>query len=174
MNLQTVNFDTAFDRVISHEGGYSNHKDDPGGETMWGVTAAVARANGYSGPMKDLSRDVAKRIYRARYWNGVKGDALPPAVAFQAFDAAVNHGVLQACKWLQAAVGVAQDGMIGPVTLKALTAMNPAVVVLLFNSARLYFYPQIDSWPTFGRGWINREATNLKYAAEDLKCGPNS
>ncbi|WP_454694039.1 glycosyl hydrolase 108 family protein [Achromobacter aegrifaciens] len=95
-----MNFDQAFDRLIGHEGGYSNHPDDPGGETMWGVTIAVARANGYAGPMRSLPRDVAKAIYRAHYWDEVKADSLPFPVAFQVFDAAVNHGTGQAAKRL--------------------------------------------------------------------------
>jgi lysozyme family protein len=49
------------------EGGYSNNPNDSGGETMWGVTDRVARANGYAGPMKDMPREVAKNIYFASY-----------------------------------------------------------------------------------------------------------
>ncbi|AAR97669.1 glycoside hydrolase family 108 protein [Bordetella bronchiseptica] len=163
-----MDFDTAFDRLIGHEGGYSNNPADPGGETMWGVTAAVARANGYTGPMRDMPRDTAKAIYRARYWTPVRGDMLPPAVAFQVFDAAVNHGTGQAAKWLQAAVGTAQDGQIGPLTLNAAAGMNPTMLALLFNSARMMFYTNLPTWPTFGKGWARRVAGNLKYAAEDI------
>ncbi|WP_099722268.1 glycoside hydrolase family 108 protein, partial [Bordetella bronchiseptica] len=154
--------------LIGHEGGYSNNPADPGGETMWGVTAAVARANGYTGPMRDMPRDTAKAIYRARYWTPVRGDMLPPAVAFQVFDAAVNHGTGQAAKWLQAAVGTAQDGQIGPLTLNAAAGMNPTMLALLFNSARMMFYTNLPTWPTFGKGWARRVAGNLKYAAEDI------
>ncbi|KCV31206.1 glycoside hydrolase, family 108, partial [Bordetella bronchiseptica 00-P-2730] len=153
-----MDFDTAFDRLIGHEGGYSNNPADPGGETMWGVTAAVARANGYTGPMRDMPRDTAKAIYRARYWTPVRGDMLPPAVAFQVFDAAVNHGTGQAAKWLQAAVGTAQDGQIGPLTLNAAAGMNPTMLALLFNSARMMFYTNLPTWPTFGKGWARRVA----------------
>ncbi|CCJ48976.1 glycoside hydrolase family 108 protein [Bordetella parapertussis] len=163
-----MNFDTAFDRLIGHEGGYSNNPADPGGETMWGVTAAVARANGYTGPMRDMPRDTAKAIYRARYWTPIRGDMLPAAVAFQVFDAAVNHGTGQAAKWLQAAVGTVQDGQIGPLTLNAAAGMNPTMLALLFNSARMRFYTNLPTWPTFGKGWARRVAANLKYAAQDI------
>lgn len=161
-------FDTAFDRLIGHEGGYSNNPADHGGETMWGVTIDVARANGYTGAMRDMPRDTAKAIYRARYWAPVRGDELPAAVAFQVFDSAVNHGVGQAIKWLQAAVGTTPDGIIGPVTLAAAANLSPAVLGLLFNSARMLFYTNLPTWPTFGKGWARRVAGNLKYIAEDI------
>ena len=57
-------FDDAFDALIGNEGGYSNNPKDPGGETMWGITARVARAAGYTGPMRDLPRDTAKAPFR--------------------------------------------------------------------------------------------------------------
>lgn len=164
-----MNFDEAFDRLIGNEGGYSNDPADPGGETNWGVTATVARANGYTGPMRDMSRDTAKTIYRARYWTPMRGDELPAGVAFQVFDAAVNHDVDQAAKWLQAAADTPQDGIIGPQTLAAASRMEPAVLGLLFNSARMFFYTDLSTWPSFGKGWTRRVAGNLKYAAEDAK-----
>jgi len=163
-----MNFDQAFDRLIGHEGGYSNHPDDPGGETMWGVTIAVARANGYAGPMRSLSRDIAKGIYRAQYWDKVKADSLPFPVAFQVFDAAVNHGTGQAAKFLQRAAGVVDDGVIGPKTLAAVAACGAAVILLLFNAEREQFYTDLKTWPSFGKGWSRRVVANLRYAAGDI------
>ena len=62
-----MNFDEAFDRLIGHEGGYSDHPSDPGGKTQFGITEAVARAHGFTGDMRTLTRDEAKRIYRVDY-----------------------------------------------------------------------------------------------------------
>lgn len=163
-----MTFDTAFDRLIGHEGGYSNHPDDPGGETMWGITAAVARANGYAGAMRDLPRDVAKNIYRAQYWDKVRAESMPFSVAFQVFDAAVNHGAGQAAKFLQRAAGVADDGAIGPKTLAAVAAVPAAALLMLFNAEREQFYTDLNTWPSFGKGWSRRVVTNLRYAAGDL------
>lgn len=167
-NHEMMNFDTAFDRLIGNEGGYSNDPADPGGETNWGVTVAVARANGYTGSMRDMPRDTAKAIYQAQYWAPISGNNLPATVAFQVFDAAVNHGPKQAVKWLQAAAGTVQDGIIGPQTLAAAQRAEPVVLGLLFNSARMFFYTDLPTWPNFGKGWARRVAGNLKYAAEDL------
>ena len=155
-----MNFDTAFDILIGHEGGYVNHPADPGGETNWGITVAVARASGYQGPMRDLPRSLAKTIYRVGYWDTVKADQLPPAVRFEVFDAAVNSGPKQAAKWLQRAVGVAADGVIGPATINAATAAGP-MIAAHYLGTRLQFMTDLPTWGTFGKGWARRIAANL-------------
>lgn len=155
-----MNFDEAFDRLIGHEGGYANHPSDPGGETMWGVTARVARANGYQGDMRALPRDLAKAIYRKVYWLAVKADQLPERVRFDVFDAAVNSGTTQAAKWLQRAVGVTDDGSIGPATLTAANATD-AMLAARFNGQRLQFMTDLPTWGSFGKGWARRIASNL-------------
>lgn len=163
-----MDFNTAFDRLIGNEGGYVNDPNDPGGETNWGITADVARANGYTGAMRDMPRDVARTIYQALYWTAAKCDQLPPAVAFQVFDAAVNHGVGQAVKFLQRAVGVAPDGVIGAQTLAAARNAAPAALVMRFNAEREEFYTGLRTWPDFGKGWSRRVAANLRYGAQDV------
>ena len=162
-----MGFDEAFERVIAHEGGYVNHPDDPGGETNWGITARTARANGYTGPMRELTRRQAREIYRVAYWGRARADDYDPAIGFQLFDAAVNHGIGNAIRFLQRAVGVADDGVVGPQTVAAINAMQTTDVLARFNAERLDFYTRLSTWPTFGRGWARRVAENLRYAAED-------
>ncbi|MBR0568352.1 glycoside hydrolase family 108 protein [Azoarcus sp. L1K30] len=156
-----MNFDMAFDRLIGHEGGYSNHPRDPGRETMWGVTAAVARAFGYSGAMRDLPRDTAKLIYRRQYWDSVRADDLPDTLRFHVFDAAVNSGVKQATLWLQRAAGATADGIIGPRTLAAVRAADPARLAGVYCGLRLQFMTDLPTWDAFGKGWARRMAANL-------------
>lgn len=163
-----MSFDTAFDRLIGHEGGYADDPADPGGETMWGVTAKVARVHGYDGPMKDLPRETAKAIYEALYWKAAQCDKMPYAIAFQVFDAAVNHGVSQAAKFLQRALGIADDGAIGPQTMMKLALVPTCSLVLRFNAEREEFYTGLKTWPNFGKGWSRRVAGNLRYAAQDI------
>ncbi len=155
-----MNFDAAFDILIGHEGGYANHPRDPGGETMWGVTAQVARANGYKGKMIDLPRETAKAIYRADYWEPCRADLLPECIRFDVFDAAVNSGVGQAARWLQRAASVADDGAIGPITVAAAVAVGERLPAR-FNGHRLQFMTDLSTWPTFGKGWARRVASNL-------------
>jgi lysozyme family protein len=160
-------FDQIIGRILAHEGGFVDHPKDPGGATNFGITEQVARAAGYRGHMRNLPRETAVAIYRAQYWGRVQGDKLPDAVAFQVVDAAVNHGTGNAIRWLQAAAGVAADGIIGPVTLAAVRKADPADLVLVFNAIRLEFYAALSTFATFGRGWTRRVAGNLRLAAHD-------
>lgn len=66
MATTTEDFDNAFDTLLGHEGEYSDYPGDPGGQTMWGITIAVARAEGYVGAMRSLPVEKAKEIYRKR------------------------------------------------------------------------------------------------------------
>lgn len=157
------NFDRAFIELLGHEGGYSNDPNDPGGETNWGVTVAVARENGYVGAMKDMDQEVAKKIYAKKYWLAAF-DQLPYQVAFQVFDAAINSGVGQAVRWLQRAAGTADDGKLGQVTLQAVQTTDPLKLALLFNAERLLFMTNLSTWSNFGKGWARRIAGNLRKA----------
>ena len=153
-----MNFDQAFDILLKHEGGYSDHPADPGGKTRFGITEAVAREVGYRGDMRELPLDLAKRIYRERYWNAVRADELPEAVRYAVFDAAVNSGPRQAILWLQRAVGVKDDGIIGPKTLAAVHAADPERLLRRFLSQRLRFMTNLPNWSSFSRGWARRIA----------------
>ncbi|MEG1038919.1 MAG: glycosyl hydrolase 108 family protein [Pseudomonas sp.] len=156
-----MTFDEAFTLLLGHEGGYSDHKADPGGKTQYGITEAVARAYGFTGDMRTLTRDEAKRIYRADYWELVRADELPPQVRYDVFDGAVNSGVKQSVKWLQRAAGVTDDGIIGPKTLAAVHAMTHERVTKRYNGHRLRFMKDLKNWPSFSRGWADRIASNL-------------
>lgn len=157
-----MNFDQAFDTLLKHEGGFVDHPDDPGGATRYGVTEAVAREVGYRGDMRDLPVALAARIYRERYWDAVKADQLPAQVRYAVFDAAVNSGVGQAARWLQRAVGVRDDGVIGPQTLAAVAQHNPEALTRRYLSQRLRFMSGLANWPAFGRGWARRIADLLE------------
>ena len=85
-----MDFDTAFDMLIGHEGDYSRHPDDPGGETRFGVTRRVAMQEGYMGDMHVFPRETAKAIYRRRYWDAIQANTLPGQLRFAMFDAAVT------------------------------------------------------------------------------------
>lgn len=122
--------------VIDREGGYVDHPADRGGPTRWGVTQAVARADGYTGDMRALPRERAVAIYRARYWIAPGLDrvaASAPALAAELFDAGVNMGTPTAITFVQRALNalnrgasdypdVPLDGKLGAGTLAALAA----------------------------------------------------
>lgn len=153
-----MDFDQAFTTLLKHEGGFSDHAADPGGKTRFGITEAVAREVGYRGDMRELPLDLAKRIYKDRYWDAVRAEELPEAVRYAVFDAAVNSGPRQAILWLQRAVGVKDDGIIGPQTLAAVRAADPERLLRRFLSQRLRFMTNLPNWGSFSRGWARRIA----------------
>ena len=159
-------FDNAFDLLIGNEGGYVNNPKDPGGETNWGITRAVAVDNGYAGSMKSMPKETAKQIYKKMYWDELQCDQLGFVVAFQLFDAGVNHGNSQAVKFLQRALSVADDGVIGAKTIAATNSLDDLQIVMLFNAERIEFYAALKTFSTFGKGWVRRVASNLKLAAK--------
>lgn len=153
-----MNFDTAVEKVFDHEGDYSDHPDDKGGKTRFGITEAVARSVGYRGDMRELPKDLAKQIYRRDYWDAVRADELPAPIRYPVFDAAVNSGVRQSIKWLQRAVGVADDGVLGPVTLAAVNQQDAWRLKSALLAQRLKFMASLPNWPSFSRGWSRRIA----------------
>jgi lysozyme family protein len=153
-----MNFDTAFALLLEHEGGFSDHAADPGGKTRYGITEAVAREVGYKGDMRELPLDLAKRIYVERYWRPISADDLPPGIRYIVFDAAVNSGPVQAAKWLQRALGVADDGIIGTRTLQACYAQDARALRSRMLAQRLRFMTGLSNWPAFSRGWARRIA----------------
>jgi lysozyme family protein len=126
--------DALIDAVIDREGRYVNHPADRGGPTCWGITEAVARAEGYTGSMRRLPRAEAAAIYRRIYWLRPAFDRVAlraPAIAAELFDTGVNMGTGTAVGFLQRALNalnrtardypdIAVDRAIGPRTLAAL------------------------------------------------------
>lgn len=164
------NFKTALQRVLKHEGGYVNNPHDKGGETNYGITIGTARQFGYHGSMRHIPMDVVEKIYKSRFWDKLNCDEFAEkygfAFAFQLFDAGVNHGVGNAKRILQRAVGVVDDGVIGKITLQAIDNHAPRLTDL-FNAERIHFYTKISSFNHFGRGWMRRMSDNLRFVAQD-------
>lgn len=127
-------FDRAFAKLHGIEGGYVNDKADRGGATRYGITEAVARANGYQGDMKTLPLEWAQRIYKSQYWDSLRLDTialLSYSISDELFDTGVNMGIGVAARFLQTALNafnrdgqdyadVVVDGALGPVTLHVL------------------------------------------------------
>lgn len=158
-----MTFDVAFDRLIGSEGGYSNDPNDPGGETNWGIS----KRSYPNVDIKKLTRDGAKAIYLRDFWQRVGGDDLFDGVAFQAFDFAVNSGIETAVRYLQRALGTADDGHWGPVSRAAAASCSESDAIMRLNAERLDFMTRLSNWPSAGKGWARRIAGNLRYGAED-------
>jgi lysozyme family protein len=146
-----MNFERAFDIVVGLEGGYGNDRNDPGGETKYGISKrAYPEVN-----IKTLSLDHAKGIYRFDYWDPLHCDEMPWPLAMLVFDCGVNQGLNTAAKTLQRALSVDQDGIIGKATLtKAKTA--GAETCALFLADRAVRYTGTKNADLYLRGWLKR------------------
>ena len=112
--------------------------------------------------VKALSRDEAARIYERRYWKPIKGGTLPAGLDLALFDFAVHSGPARALKTLQAELGVATDGVVGPLTLGAiqqrLALHGAASLIDALCGRRLSFLQQLSTFAVFGKGWSKRVA----------------
>ncbi len=167
------------DCIIDREGGFVDHPNDRGGPTCWGVTEAVARANGYAGNMAALPRDFAVAVYRRRYVDEPGFGAiirLSEPIAEELVDTGVNMGPGIPARWLQRILNalnrqqkdyadVNVDGNIGPATLKALSCLLAArgyegrvAVLRLLNCLQGVRYLELtegrETQEDFLFGWI--------------------
>lgn len=170
-----VDFDVAFDRLMGHEGNYSNDRTDPGNWTggrvgvgeLKGTKFGIA-ANTYGHlDIKNLTREDVKAIYREDFWEKIHADKLADGVAWQALDFAVNSGPKTAIQGLQRAVRVAPDGWWGEHSQAALETMTESDVIMLLIAERIDYMTGRKNWPEHGKGWARRMAKNLRYGAED-------
>lgn len=170
--MTASSFDGAFARTLKHEGGYVDHPADPGGATNLGIT--IGTLSGYlgrpatKGEVKALTSERVKPIYRARYWDAMHGDELPAGVDFAVYDFGVNSGPSRAIAALQRAVGVADDGHLGPITLDAARLCDPATTVERICDDRMAFLRRLSTWRTFGKGWTTRVGEVRVQALDDV------
>jgi lysozyme family protein len=156
-----ANFSPSLGLVLCHEGGYVHDRRDPGGATNKGVTQRVyddwRRSKGLEPrSVRSLEQTEVEAIYRKLYWDRIRGDELPSGVDYAAFDFAVNSGTNRAARYLQRAVGVTDDGQIGPMTLAAVANTNPRNIIGRLCAARQDFLETLSTFPTFGGGWTRR------------------
>jgi len=166
--------------IFDVEGGYSNHKNDNGGATKYGIIEKEARKHGYTGDMRDFPKEMAKDIYKKDYYlknrlNEVKDDR----VALSVFDWAVNGGSSRAVKEVQKVLNemngnndLAVDGIIGKYTLAALNGADPEKLLKAYQQAQSNFYDGIvkrnPSQKVFLKGWHNRLAKRENFIKTEL------
>ena len=164
--------ETALTYVLASEGGYSNHKQDPGGPTNKGITQRVY--DGYrrriGKPVQSvrgiLAEEVAA-IYKSQYWDAIRGDSLPVGLDYAVFDYAVNSGPKRAAQELQRVLGVAADGIIGEITLAAANDADVFATIEALCNRRMAFLRGLKTWPTFGKGWARRVMGDLQGTQSD-------
>lgn len=169
------NFDYCLKIMLKSEGGYSNHSRDRGGMTNLGVTKAVYdefyKTDADEETMRGLKYDDVKPIYYENYWMRCKCEDLPTGVDLQVFDIAVNSGSGTAAKLLQRVVGATIDGSIGPQTLGYVEDMEPMDAIKALGLEREAFYRELDTFDTFGKGWLarNKHTTDTALEMENIE-----
>ena len=157
-------FENCLAFVLQSEGGYSDDPADPGNWTagivgegeLRGTKCGISAAAYPMLDIRNLTQQQIEDIYRRDYFLPVRGSELPQPLAMVAFDAAVNVGVRRSVILLQQSAGVAADGVLGDVTLKALNRGNACELASDALARRLAYYAELPSWKEFGLGWTKR------------------
>ena len=188
--MHSFYFSKAVMKVLRHEGvqfdeamlpiagktGYSNHPEDPGRETNYGITRAVATELGYHGPMRDLPFPTVLRFYHDEYWNRIRGGEIQDEdIALELFDTAVNCGVKTVSLFLQRTLNALNvkgtkypdlvvDGKIGNKTVFTLNAALQVApwyrlcILRALDSLQCVRYIELaeeqEKFETFMPGWL--------------------
>lgn len=143
-----MNTGELLDQILAREGGYVDHPADKGGPTNHGITLpTLSRYLGRSASLAEiqaLDASNARNIYADLYirrpgFNQIINDHLRALVV----DCAVNHGISRATRWLQEAVGVAADGVLGPITAGAVNAADSRAIYCAVLEKRVAFFGAI-------------------------------
>ncbi len=178
--------DDQIEALIDREGGYVDHPADRGGPTKFGITEQVARAFGFTGRMQDLSRDMARMIYKSRFWKQPRfADVhlIYPRLAEEMFDTGVNMGPAVPTRFLQRALNalnrsqadypdIGVDGQLGSLTLHSLNrfkakrgAAGEAVLVKALDALQGSRYIDLaearESHEAFLYGWFDKRVGEL-------------
>lgn len=170
-----VEFESAFARVIGHEGKFQKDTSDRGNWTSGKVGVGELKGTNFGISsmtypeldIENLSVEEAKAIYYKDWWVVLGLDKFPSASRFQLFDSAINHGMHNTTRMLQRSVSVKDDGKIGPITMKAVQASDLNDLLMGFLAERLDFMTNVSTWGSYGKGWARRISTNLRYATRD-------
>lgn len=158
------NFPKCLEVILKSEGGYVNDPHDAGGETNMGISKRA-----YPNlDIKNLTKQQVSDIYHKDYWNKVQGDHLPKGLDLVIFDSSVHSGPVQSVKWLQNALAIKADGVLGPVTLVALQKAPVASIIDKFLDQRLSFLKGLSTWTRYGKGWEAR-VNELRKLAHEMK-----
>ena len=165
-------FNKFLDYIFEVEGGFTDDENDRGGKTTWGITEEEAREFGYTGDMRNLTKDFAKNIYLKKYYLGNKLDKITDdRVALSIFDWAVNSG-RRGIKKAQIVANkfganLVIDGIILNKTLEAINAIDPKMFLKEYHEMQRTFYKNLaardNSQEGFLKGWLNRIEIKEEY-----------
>lgn len=151
-----MSFARAVAFVLKKEGGLVDDPNDPGGLTNHGVCLRyhpeLTRQQ-----IIDLTDAQAAEIFHGQqYWGAIKGDELPGALQLPMLDTAVSEAPEHAIRFLQEALYVGVDGILGPKTLHAARVAMAHATICRFTAHRVFYLTTKESWEHYGKGWTAR------------------
>jgi lysozyme family protein len=163
------------ERIFGHEGGYTQDPSDPGNWTegvpghgaLKGTKYGISAASYPDLDIRNLMMREAIAIYHRDFIGPISNYPIGDLTMFQLVDFAINSGSSRATKALQKCVGVIPDGIVGPITEKAIRRFEDIELALLIIAERLNFLTNLRNWPDHGKGWARRIASNIKYLEAD-------
>lgn len=184
------------DYIFCVEGGYFNHPNDPGGETMYGIIKTEARAHGYDGKMKDLPKELATQIYKKKYWKNVGLENIKNfGMAMTIFDFQVNSGTRGAkiaqktansivehryvdsalSESLKGVSSLVVDGKLGPKSFEVINKIPPMEFLLCYTLFQEDQYEDLmranPKLRVFDVGWENRIVKKSIYLGSMVRQG---
>lgn len=172
-------FKTMFDISMFYEkgkliNGYSNDKDDSGGETVFGLTRknfpnlriwasldeqkGIVKKRGYK--PTDEEYDEIMRTYEREFYMRLNIQYFQDeALAMQLFDFAINAGRSRAVKTLQRMMHINVDGICGMQTIATANVRHHKSVREDYRKNRIAFYQDIArkrNNQKFLKGWLKR------------------
>ncbi|HZL30396.1 MAG TPA: glycosyl hydrolase 108 family protein [Pseudolabrys sp.] len=181
--MAKATYDQALRRLLLHEGGYTNHPDDPGGPTNFGITIydyrKYVKPGATAADVKAMRLDEAKAIYRAKYWDAQRCDELPAGVDDAVFDYGVNSGIGRSGKVLRRCLDLPDNtSIVTDAVVAAAKQADAARLVSAICDERLSFLKSLKTWAVFGRGWGQRvaevRAYSLQLAAQRTAAVPEA
>ena len=154
-------WETAISTTLQFEGGYVNDPNDAGGETNMGISKRAYP----DVDIKNLTLQTAKNIYYFDYWLRCRCQFMPDALSIAVFDFAVNSGQNRAIKYLQTALGVSVDGIVGNQTIGACNRLPVRKVLDEYIRLRLEYLMKLKGWSRYGNGW-GRRVVGIKEVCE--------
>lgn len=172
-------FFQALQETLKKEGRKSNHKDDRGGSTDYGISLRFLKGlpnidgdiNG-DGHVNEfdiaaLNASIVSQLYRKHFWDYYRlGEINHDLVAIKAFDLLVNMRSVSAVKIIQRALRacnkpVLEDGVLGSKTIAAINDIRDQLNLLAAMRSESYGHYRliIAADPTqavFHDGWKNR------------------
>lgn len=166
-------FGSIFEYILQVEGGYSNDKADKGGKTKYGIIETEARRHGYTGDMKDLTKNIAEDIYRKKYYLANNLDKIKDnRVALSIADWTINSGswgLKKAQRTVNNILGniLVEDGQLGDKSITAINSIAPDTFLNEYHKLQRAFYQAIvdnnSSQKVFLKGWLNRVLRKEEY-----------